>query len=361
MLAATAVLPELDEIIREGSAERTSKAVRRLAVLFAEGAAQFNAQHVAVFDDVLNGLLLQTDGEARAELALALASFVNAPPAVVRALVKDDAIRVAGPLLKNSPLIDEPTLIEIASIKGQPHLLAISKRDAIPPSVTDVIVRRGERIVARSVARNLTAAFSEQAFSSLVHRAANDGLLAVTMGQREDLPTPLLRKLLAESADLIRRRIVAAATPVQRAKIAQAIDDMSADGTTQRVQRDFIAAQRAVALLHKAGGLNQDAVVRFARERKYEEAAAALAAISGLAVEIVDQLLSGEKRDSVLILGRALGLDWTTVRAMLGLRLVPGRMLSATDVESARLSFERLAPATAQRVMRFWRERPQRS
>jgi uncharacterized protein (DUF2336 family) len=54
---------------------------------------------------------------------------------VVRELVQDDSIRVAGPLLKASPLIDEPTLIEIARMKGQPHLLAISQRAAICESV----------------------------------------------------------------------------------------------------------------------------------------------------------------------------------------------------------------------------------
>lgn len=358
MLAATAVFPELDEIIRDGSPERTAKAVRRLGVLFAQGASHFNAQHVALFDDVLKGLLSQSDGEVRAELALALASLVNAPPSVVRDLVQDDAIRVAGPLLKNSPLIDEPTLIEIARLKGQQHLLAISKRDAISPNLTDVIVRRGERTVARSVARNATAEFSEQGFSRLVQRAANDGMLAVAMGQREDLPAPLLRQLLSEAADLVRRKIFEAATPERRTTIARTIVEMSSDGAPQSTQRDFAAAQRAVVVLHKAGGLNQEALARFARDRKYEESVATLSAISGLPIGTIDRLLSGEKRDSVLILGRALGLDWPTVHALLSLRLAPGRTLSALDGESSRVSFERLALSTAQRVMKFWRERP---
>src|SRR5215213_5212869 len=94
MLAATGDFPNLDEIIRDANPERTAKAVRRIGALFAHGATQFNAQHVALFDDVLTSLLGQTDGEARAELALRLASLVNAPPAVVRELIRDDAIRV---------------------------------------------------------------------------------------------------------------------------------------------------------------------------------------------------------------------------------------------------------------------------
>ena len=290
-LAAKAFFPDLEEVIRDVSPERTARAVRQIGVLFAQGAEHFNPEHVALFDGVLKSLLAQTDGEARAELALRLASLVNAPPAVVRELVQDDAIRIAGPLLKNSPLVDEPTLIEVARTKGQQHLLAISKRDAISPDVTDVIVHRGERVVARSVARNATATFSEHGYSSLVQRAADDGMLAVAVGQRDDLPAPLLQKLLSEAADLVRRKIFEAASPERKTKLARTMVEMSADGDVQSVERDFAAAQRAVVVLHKAGRLNQDALVRFARDRKYEEAVAALAAISGLAIDKVDQLL----------------------------------------------------------------------
>jgi uncharacterized protein (DUF2336 family) len=356
-LAAKAFLPDLEEVIRDVSPERTARAVRQIGVLFAQGAEHFNPEHVALFDGVLKSLLAQTDGAARAELALRLASLVNAPPAVVRELVQDDAIRIAGPLLKNSPLVDETTLIEVARKKGQQHLLAISKREAISPNVTDVIVSRGERVVARSVARNATAAFSEQGYSSLVERAADDGTLAIAMGQREDLPTPLLQKLLSEAADLVRRKMFEAASPEQKTRLARTMVEMG-DGDAQNVQRDFAAAQRAVVVLHKAGRLNQEALIRFARDRKYEEAVAALSALSGLTVETVDQVVCGGKRDSVLILGRAIRLDWATVRALLALRLPPGRALSAVDAESARVSFERLALPTAQRVMKFWKERP---
>jgi hypothetical protein len=39
------------------------------------------------------------------------------------------------------------------------------------------------------------------------------------------------------------------------------------------------------------------------------------------------------------------------------LRLGPNRVPSAADIEIARVNFERLVPATAQRVMNFWKAR----
>ena len=358
MLAAKPQLPNLDDLVKGVSPERRAVAVRKLGMLFAQGADSFNAQHVALFDGILKGLLFQSGSEVRADLSMRIASLVNAPPQVVRELVQDDEIRVAGPILQASPLLDEPTLIEIARMKGQGHLLAISRRAAISENVTDVILRRGEREVVRSVARNATAAFSTQGYSSLVQRAVNDGMLAVAVGQREDLPAPMLQRLLSESVDLVRRKMFQAASPSRKTTIARTMVEMSGEGgPPQSSERDFEPAQKAIVDLHKANGLNQEALAQFARDRKVEETVVALAAISGLLITTVEQIVCGPKRDSILILGRALGLDWATVRALLPLRLAAGRMPSPTDVEEARIGFERLALTTAQRMLKFWKDR----
>jgi hypothetical protein len=45
----------------------------------------------------------------------------------------------------------------------------------------------------------------------------------------------------------------------------------------------------------------------------------------------------------------------------MALRMGPGRTAAAADVEEARLNFERLVPATAQRVLTFWQTRDPKS
>jgi uncharacterized protein (DUF2336 family) len=196
-------------------------------------------------------------------------------------------------------------------------------------------------------------------YSSLVQRSADDGMLAIAVGQREDLPAPLLQQLLSESVDLVRRKIFQAASPGRKAKLARTMVEMVTDGDKPAARHDFADAQKTVVELHNSGELNQETLAKFARDRKFDETVAALAAISGLTVDAVDQLISSGKRDSILILGRALGLEWATVRPLLALRLALGRNPSATDVEDARVSFERLALPTAQRMMKFWKDRAQ--
>src|SRR3954470_4759016 len=154
MAVAYSLIPGLDDIVKYGDSKRRGDALRGILDLFVQGAAGFQPDHVDLFDGILISLAARTEIEARSELAEWLCEIVNAPPLLVRQLVRDDEPRIAGPLLRRSPLIDEPTLVEIARIKSQLHLLAIAERLTLSSPITDVIIRRGDREVVRRVAGN---------------------------------------------------------------------------------------------------------------------------------------------------------------------------------------------------------------
>src|SRR5258707_11046770 len=152
MTAATSLIPGLEEIIRGGDPKRRADATRRIADLFLQGAANFRAEHIDLFDGVLIGLVPHTEIAARADLSDRLSLLTNAPRGLVGQLAREDEIAIAGPLLRRSPVIDEKVLVDVARMKGQGHLLAISERSMLSPALTDVIVGRGDREVVRRAA-----------------------------------------------------------------------------------------------------------------------------------------------------------------------------------------------------------------
>ena len=357
MAAAFSLIPELDEIVKNGTPKKRAEAIERISSLFLQGAEHFESQNVELFDDILIGLVPATEVETRVDLAERLSKLDNAPPTLVKQLAREDEIRISGPILSNSPLIDEPTLIDIARMKGQSHLAAISERSTLSPSITDVILRRGDRDVVRTVAGNAGAQFSESGYSGLIKRATDDGMLALTVGQRDDISPTSLKELLSKSVDMVRRKLFDVAKPKQKAAINKAMVEISGAPKAQLVTRDFAPAQRAILALHREGNLNEAALLGFAKEHKYEDAIAALSAISGMRLSTVNQLVLGDRYDPILILGKSIGLEWATVRALVVLRLGPGKIPSGPDIEEARVNFERLSQATAQRVLTFWRTR----
>ncbi len=357
MTVATSLIPGLDEIVKHGDPKRRADAARRIAELFLRGAANFRPDHVDLFDGVLINLVPHTELAARADLAERLSVLANAPRGLVGQLAHEDEISIAGPLLRRSPVIDERALVEIARIKGQGHLLAMSERPTLSPDLTDVIVRRGDRETVRRAAGNAGALFSQTGYSALITRAGHDGVLTLTVGQRADLSAPQLKDLLAGSIDIIRRRLLEVVNPARQAAIKQVISEIS--GVAERVDsgRDFGPAQRAILALHNAGELNEAALLGFAKSHKYEESVAALSAMAGVKIATLDRLITSERYDPILIVGKAVDLEWATVRALILLRLGPSRVPSAADIESARVNFARLMPSTAERVVGFWQTR----
>jgi len=357
MAVATSLIPGLDEIIKHGDPDRRAEAARRITELYFEEAATLRSDHVDLFDGALINLVPATEMASRVELAERLAVIANAPRGLVGQLAREDEILIAGPLLRRSPVIDEGALIDIAQIKGQGHLLAMSERPALSPGVTDVIVRRGDRDVVRRAAGNAGALFSPTGYSVLITRASQDGVLTLKVGQRDDLSDQQLRDLLAGSIDIIRRRLFDVVKPARQAAIKQAMSEISGVPEPVESRRDFAPALRTILALRSAGELNEAALLGFAKAFKYEESIAALAAMSGVRIGTLDRLIRGERYDPILIVGKVVGLEWATVRALILLRLGAHRVPSPTDIESARVNFARLMPSTAQRVVNFWQTR----
>ena len=351
------LIPELEDVVQHGSPQKRIEALQRVTALFLAGASCYTDEHVDLFDDVFDLLIDEIENKARAELSSRLAPVSNAPVKVLRKLAKDDDIMVAGPILKLASRLDEADLIDVANTKGQAHLQAISGRRAIGEAVTDVLVRRGNRDVARRVADNRTARISESGFDRLVKRAEEDGILAEKVGLRPDIPAPMFRDLLTKATAVVHRRLIASATPEVRTAICDVLARVSQEVGARVGPRDYSEAQRVVLNLDRAGQLDEAALLSFCADSKYEETVVALATLAKVPIKVVDRLMDGDRPDPVLILCKAAGFEWPTVKAVILARKSDGGGTSTQGLDVAFANYNRLSVSTAQRVVRFWQLR----
>jgi uncharacterized protein (DUF2336 family) len=355
--AYASLIPELEHALETGSPARRVDTLRRITDLFLDGADSFTEDHVDLFDNVLGRLIDEIETRALVELSHRLAPISNAPIGVVGRLAHNDDITVAGPVLQRSPRLGDDVLVDVAQSKSQAHLLAISSRQSVAQLVTDVLVRRGDRDVARSIAGNDKASFSENGFAALVKRAENDGELAEKIGRRADIPPHLFRAMLVRATEVVQQRLLAVAHPEIRDEIqrvlAKVADEVKAQGPKPR---DFSSAQRTVIALRNAGELDEAQLLKFAEAAQYDEVVTALSELCAVSTTAIDRFMHGQRPDPVLILGKAAGFAWPTVRAVMMVR-PSGNMKQPPGLETAQMNFERLAPATAQRVVRFWQLR----
>ena len=113
-----------------------------------------------------------------------------------------------------------------------------------------------------------------------------------------------MKDLLSGSIDVIRRRLFRIVKPERQTEIKQAMSAHHRRHSNGPSGRDFTPAQRTVLALHRDGVLGEGALLNFAKAFKYEESVAALSAMTGVKIETLDRLISGDRYDPILIAGK---------------------------------------------------------
>jgi uncharacterized protein (DUF2336 family) len=348
------IIAELEDAVKSGSSQKRVDTLRQVTDLFLHDAERLNEEQVKVFDDVLCVLIARVESRARAELGTRLAPIDYAPFEVIQHLARDEEIAVAGTVLAKSSLLRTSDLVEIASTRGQDHLLAISGRTNLPEAVTDVIVDRGERKVIRKLASNTTARFSEAGYSGIVAHAEADDELTEILGLRSDLPAKYLRDLLRRATEAVRARLAQIAPPELQEEIKRVLKAIAAAAGGDSVKaRDFSRADALVKLLKEHNELDDAAIIKFAGAKKFEEVGAALALLNNVTTDMMVRLLEGPRSDLILIPCKSAGLNWLAVETILSTRPME-RPIAEQTLKVAWADYGKLSVETAQRTLRFW-------
>jgi len=248
-------------------------------------------------------------------------------------------------------------LIACAKSKSQQHVLAISKRQAVPEAVTDVLVVRGSPEVVTSVASNTGANFSRSGFLHLVRRSEGDSILAESVGLRKDIPRHLFHQLIAKASEEVRQKL-----QKERPDIETQIHNVVVDVTGAiharfgPTSKDYFTAKRTVAKLHERGELTEDKVFELAHSLKFNETTVALSLLCGLPTDVAERALIEKDREPVLILAKSLDFSWPTTMALLFLGAANFR-ITAGELERLKLDFHRLNVKACREVLIIYRTR----
>ena len=350
-IASSELIGELEAAVRDGSLERRVRMLRRLGDLLVSDVERLTPSQMNLFDDVLAVLIERVEARALAQLSTALADLALAPEQTIRRLACHENPTVASPVLLKSPALSDFDLLELASRRSQPHLLAMSGRRTLNEALTDVILKHAGREATRALARNAGARFSDQGYAALMAAAERDNAVAESLGLRPDLPAGMRRDLVAKAPDTVRARLLKAAPSGLREQIQSAIDAIAADAPAMSEEVDYAEAQARVDALNRVGKLNDSAVNGFAVRRERANVVAALVALSGATVETIRALMEESGSTGLIVACRASRLRWQTTLAIINGRSVPA--LSRDQIEQGKALFETLYVSAAQYTIRF--------
>jgi len=350
-------LQELEVAVSQGSAESRERALWYATDLLMVG--QYTEDEIWMFGEIIGKLEQDIETATRARLSKRLARSDNAPFKVIKKLAFDDAIEVAGPVLRHSGRLDARALVANVRSKSQDHLLAISNRKSLCEELTDELVVRGSGEVVRSVAKNNGARFSDTGILHMIKRSKSDSILFEQLGHRRDIPRHLFQQLIAKASHNTKERLER-----ERPEAVNQINSLVTDvtGALQSkfgpASKDYFDAKRGVAKQHRRGNLNQTKIFEYAQSRRFAEATVGLALLCSLPADVVERVLLDKNHEITLILAKALAFSWDTTMALLFLG-APDHRISVADLEAAKQKFAGLSAEMSRGVLEAYKLRKQ--
>jgi uncharacterized protein (DUF2336 family) len=363
MDAGLSIADEVEFAVSTGSPQKCSETFGHVTALFLASAERYNDAQIALFGDVferlINTIELRALADIGARIALAelsaqLAPLPQAPASVIGRLARHEEIDIARPVLTESPKLSNDDLVEIARVSGEKHLLAIAGRWWLQEIVTDALLARRFPSVSRRLVDNPGAKLSPAGFALIVAQAVGDPELAVATGIRADLPKELRTKLLRTATNTVRTRLLARAPSYLFEEIRAAVATASSGAERELSrERDFATSRQLIAQLRKDGALTEAMLLGFARQKRYEETVAALAALAQTGIEIVRPLMQSLNSDGILVPCKVAGLRWETVGAILDCRFSTG-VTAERELGNLRAQYAELTSESAQRLLKLW-------
>lgn len=294
--AFTSLLTDLEASVARGGFERRNTLLRRLTNLFTDEAARLGEEQVSAFDAVILHLASDVEEQARIDLSERLADLSNAPPRVVRNLAFDPLLAVAHPVLARSRRIVDGDLETLAAKRGQGHLQAMAGRVVLSPSVSDILVARGDTDVVRLVAGNPGAHFSPHGFATLGDRAFSDVELGARLQTRIDLPTTLRARLTSFAK-------------------ARAADPLPVPPPAARSEV-LLAAEVFVSTQARRADIDEGVLIGWLKTGRDTEALVALARLAGIPSQMALDAYETGGYEAFLPIVRSLRFGWRILSSL---------------------------------------------
>jgi uncharacterized protein (DUF2336 family) len=311
--------------------------------------------------DILRHLLGEVERSLRWELASRLATRSEVPQSLIAALAMDE-IEVAEVVLRDSPLLNDPVLIEIIYNKAEEHALAIARRRSLSAQVSQALIDTESIRVITAVIENAGADLTADMLEFLIDEARTQDLYHDPLVHRADLPEALARRLHQWVAEPIKRHICARYDldpAVLESELAAAIDVslVAAPSAGRRTSKARVLVER----LHAKGALDHRFLLGALYRGNFEVFKEGLIELTALDPCLVGRILHDRDPRGLAVICRLLGADSRAFENMVFLtRHDGGRPYHPRPGERGRLRtlYAAIPPHIAGEVAAAWSDDP---
>lgn len=279
-----------------------------------------NPRERTLMGEILKRLTKDVEMAIRIALAERLADDASAPHDLI-ALLADDDIEVARPLILRNPLLTDEDVLRLIAEFGTDHHQAVAGRPYIGEKVTEELAKSEAETVLVALLRNATAKFSTAAYESLVEKSRVFAAIQEPLAQRPDLPPVLARKMCDWVSDALRSYITRNYR-IAPARLSEALAEAEASVRSQDSRPASPAAESQHKLIDKlaqSGQLKAGFLLRVLHQGQIDLFDLALARLTDVPLSISRKRFYEGGPRAVALACRAVGIDrcvFTTVYSL---------------------------------------------
>lgn len=309
--------------------------------------------------DILLEIIATVEIHIRIDVATRLAGVRNCPPALQRAILKDEP-EVACIFLENAPHIDDALLAECARNGSAAHRLALARRSDLSANVADVLLEFDEPATTTLLLRRTEFTLSPQAIDTLLARSVTDPERQNLLLGRQELD-PAHGFIMFWWGDAQRRRRILQRFVFNRSIIQEALSDLYREVFTlggDPLARDILTMlDRRHRPRGTAGQVVSPEVVLktliYARRSAPDELIHGVGMLAGISSKLAARILRDPGGEPFAILSKAVGVSRRDFYKLLNLpeAEIEFDLDRADDLMAL---FDQIARDFARSILRYW-------
>ena len=252
-------------------------------------------------------------------------SLMEAPPQLlVRRLIRDARIEIAGPLLERASAISDQELMMVIAQGDAAKQRLIARRRAISPALSEALIEIGDAGALLTLVRNPGATFSIESFHRLGELAAEMPALQAPLSTRLDTPAPVAFELFWALPAELRRYV---------------LSRFLTDSEPRFPDKAMI-----------------DEFVELARDGDLNAAAARLAELAGISRVNADRIMADREGEPISVVLEALGLSRARFAEVIDeFRRSPQEFLRGSrNISELQSIFDSLSFNKARMLLTYW-------
>ncbi|MCZ6860324.1 MAG: DUF2336 domain-containing protein [Alphaproteobacteria bacterium] len=356
-------LPGVDyllEMARDRSEAGRALLVNTVCDLFVDRDYNFSGRESALMTDILRRLIGEVEAEVRKNLAERLCKLKTVPRELIVELANDN-ISIAQSILRNSPVLRDPDLIEIIRHRAREHHLAIAVRLKIGASVSDALVGTDDVGVITTLLENRSAVISVLTLEYLVEQSERIDAFHQPLLHREELSDELASKMYGWISAALREHITGR-FDIPDAELDKAIDgSVSKAASETRKSRPGGKAGELADRLSRSDMLTPQGLIQVLREGEIPLFEAMFARFTGLELNQIKKVIYEAGGQSLAVACKASHVqkpDFASI-FLLSRHARPGdKTVEPTELATSMEFFDRIDVAEAEKILKLWRRRP---